>query len=661
VTRIELPAFAAALVLLTSVARAAPTSNAECLGCHDKSKHESADLKTEAVDMARYERSVHKKVTCVECHQDAKGDACKKGLGPATCAHCHDKEAAAFSQGVHGRAKDGQGRPLVSCANCHGTHDTLSKKNPASSVYPMEQPKTCAKCHDGKNATTNAPKRAGFHLSDYQKSAHWLGMTKDGLTVSASCISCHGNHDMKGLREAESKVSRQNLPGTCGKCHEGHAEKYLAGVHGQALLRGSADTPICTDCHGDHGIKDHEDKASSVYANQVSKMTCPQCHNAEYINRKYGLESGQVTSYKDTFHGLADQFGDPNVANCASCHNAHDIFPSSDPKSSVNVANLPKTCGSCHPGAGPNFAKGSAHGSKAAAGGAVVNWVRWVYLGIIGLSLGGMALHNALDYYATLRERLRAARRQKRYQRFDIGERLQHFGLVMTFLVLVFTGFALKYPNAFWVEPLVHTKLGFLVRGYSHRVAAILFVVLSLYHVYYLIATARGRDQLRAMLPKKQDLSEFWQQLRYYAGVSPKPARFARFTYVEKFEYLALIWGSIVMVVTGLILWFEEGALAWLPKWGWDVADVIHFYEAWLASLSILVWHLYHVALKPSQHGVSLVMATGELTLEEMQHEHPRELEELPASAAIEPSERGEHNEEAHHGSHEPAIVSTRS
>ncbi|MEZ4222130.1 MAG: cytochrome c3 family protein [Polyangiaceae bacterium] len=630
-----------AMILVSGAAQAASPENAACLTCHDAKQHKVTAKA--AIDMGAYDKSVHTDVACVECHTDAKGDSCKQGLAKATCGGCHEKEEKQFAVSAHGVAKTKDGAAAVLCSNCHGTHDTLKKTNPKSSVYAKNQPQTCAECHDKKDG-----KKTGFRLDTYLQSAHWQGVAKDGLVVSATCVSCHGNHDMRGKADAKSKVARANLPATCGKCHEGMAEEYLTGVHGQALKRGSADTPICTDCHGDHGIRDHEDPKSSVYASTVSKMTCPQCHKAEYINRRYGLPSGQVESYEKTFHGLADQFGDTTVANCASCHGAHQILPPSDPRSSVSTANLPETCGKCHPGAGANFAKGSAHepASKAALGATAVNWVRWIYLGIIAVSLSGMFLHNALDYYATLRERYRASKGKKRYQRFTVGERVQHLVLVLTFGVLVFTGFALKYPDAFWVKPVLNSQFGFLARGYAHRVAAVAFMVASLYHLYYLFATRRGRSQLKAMIPGKQDARDAWQQIKYYLGFAVKPAFFARFTYAEKFEYLALIWGSIVMIVTGLILWFEEGALAWLPKWGWDIADIIHLYEAWLASMSILVWHLYHVAFKPSGHGVSMVMATGDMTEEEMKHEHPAELETLQASAEEQPEE--EH--EAHHG-----------
>jgi cytochrome b subunit of formate dehydrogenase len=83
------------------------------------------------------------------------------------------------------------------------------------------------------------------------------------------------------------------------------------------------------------------------------------------------------------------------------------------------------------------------------------------------------------------------------------------------------------------------------------------------------------------------------------------------------------------MILTGIILWFEVGALEWMPKWCWDLAEIIHYYEAWLATLAIIVWHLYHVMLNPEAHGVSLAMLTGDLTEEDMEHEHGLELEQI--------------------------------
>lgn len=637
----SIPAILLAALLFTGRALGAP-ADAECLNCHDKSKGGEAAEKA-GLDMAVVAKSAHKKQSCVDCHTDAKGDGCKKGLANVSCASCHEKEQKAFNASTHAKARTPAGAAAVSCTNCHGTHETLSKKDPKSSVYPTEQPKTCAKCHDpADKREQKGEKRTGFRLKDYLESAHWLGMTKDGLVVSASCTSCHGGHEMRDTSDSKSKVARMQLAETCGKCHEGMREDYFAGAHGKALQKGSADTPICTDCHGDHGIKDHEDPKSSVFATTISKVTCPQCHEGEYINRRYGIPRGQVKTYAETFHGLADKAGDATVANCASCHGAHKILHSSDPQSLVNPANLPKTCGECHPGAGPNFAKGSAHTPEKAEGGAALYWIKWIYIVIIAGTLGGMFLHNVLDYVATLRERYRQSKREKRYERFTVNERIQHLILVITFGVLVFSGFALKYPDAFWVKPVMHSQFAFLARGHAHRVAAVIMTLASFYHIYYLAFTKRGREQIKAMMPGKKDALDVYHQMRYYVGLDKKPAKFGRYTYGEKVEYLALIWGSIVMVVTGTILWFEEPALAWMPKWGWDVAELVHLMEAWLATMAVLVWHFYAVIFRPSGHGVSLVMAHGKLTEEEMHHEHAAELEALPASAAIQPTEEQE-------------------
>lgn len=195
--------------------------------------------------------------------------------------------------------------------------------------------------------------------------------------------------------------------------------------------------------------------------------------------------------------------------------------------------------------------------------------------------------------------------------------------------MLAVSGFALKYPQAFWVEWMLDSPVAFLARGYAHRVAAIVFVVLSLYHFYYLFLTRRGRTKLRAMKPSLQDLRDLGGQMAYYVGLRKKPARLPHFSYAEKLEYLALVWGSIIMVATGVILWFEEQALGWMPKWAWDLSELIHLYEAWLASLSILVWHLYFVMFRPSGHGLSFAMFTGDLTEEEMHHEHAGELDDM--------------------------------
>ncbi|HET7453447.1 MAG TPA: cytochrome b/b6 domain-containing protein, partial [Thermoanaerobaculia bacterium] len=109
--------------------------------------------------------------------------------------------------------------------------------------------------------------------------------------------------------------------------------------------------------------------------------------------------------------------------------------------------------------------------------------------------------------------------------------------------------------------------------------------------------------------------------------------RFGRFSYAEKTEYWALVWGTIVMTATGIVMWFDNTFIGLLTKLGYDVSRTIHFYEAWLATLAIIVWHLYFVIFNPDEYPMNLAWLTGVLSEREMTEEHPLELERLRNAA----------------------------
>jgi len=154
-------------------------------------------------------------------------------------------------------------------------------------------------------------------------------------------------------------------------------------------------------------------------------------------------------------------------------------------------------------------------------------------------------------------------------------------------------------------------------------------VLAGLYHIYYISAVPRGRRLLRDLLPVRQDVRDAVNVLKFNVGLTRHKPRFGRFSYIEKSEYWALVWGTIVMAVTGGILWFDNTFLGLLTKLWWDVARSIHYYEAWLATLSIIVWHFYFVIFNPDAYPVNLAFWKGTLTEEEMEDEHPLELESL--------------------------------
>jgi cytochrome b subunit of formate dehydrogenase len=356
------------------------------------------------------------------------------------------------------------------------------------------------------------------------------------------------------------------------------------------------------------------------------------------LTQKYGLAGDRFRTFQDSYHGLAGSAGSVEAANCASCHGVHSILSSSDPKSSIHKDNLPTTCGECHPGATANFAKGTVHVIAAESEDDLLRWVASTYIILITVTIGGMAFHNIADFFRKSRTQLeyrRGIRQRSRhanrlYLRMSKGERVQHGLLLTSFITLVLTGFALRFPNAWWVAPFREiSPWMFELRGIVHRAAGVVLIGASLYHIYYLLGVPRGKQLLKDMLPIGKDLTDFIGVVAYNVGLREEKPLLDRFSYIEKAEYWALLWGTAVMSATGIILWFDNTFLGLLTKLGWDVARTIHYYEAWLATLAIIVWHFYFVIFNPSSYPLNLAFWKGTLTEEEMEDEHPLELKRI--------------------------------
>jgi formate dehydrogenase gamma subunit len=286
-----------------------------------------------------------------------------------------------------------------------------------------------------------------------------------------------------------------------------------------------------------------------------------------------------------------------------------------------------KTCGQCHPGASANFAKGQIHldpdaSAKADFGTKVNNWVRDVYILLIIAVIGFMFLHNVMIFVRKLSDRRKtgghATNGPRIVVRMTKNQRIQHFLLLISFCTLVITGFALKYPDAA-SRFLFDNEIG---RSYIHRFAGVLMIVVSLYHVIYLAFYREGRRMLIDMLPELKDATDMVDVFAYYLGFSSKKPQFKRFNYAEKMEYWALVWGTFVMALTGLMAWFKVLFTTAVPRWWIDVAITVHFYEAILATLAIIVWHFYQVILDPDTYPVNFAFLDGKMSLEHYQDEH---------------------------------------
>jgi cytochrome b subunit of formate dehydrogenase len=363
------------------------------------------------------------------------------------------------------------------------------------------------------------------------------------------------------------------------------------------------------------------------------------------LSERYGLASERGKTFDDSYHGLATKGGSVQVANCASCHGFHDILPSKDPQSRVNKSNLVQTCGRCHPGANQNFTKGAVHVIEETSDNPILRLVSSAYIMLIVVTIGGMFIHNVLDFVKKSKRRLRVRRGSIEeeelghalYVRMSLFERIQHAMLLVSFITLVVTGFMLKFPDAWWVIPLrSFSPVVFEIRSLLHRTAAVVLILASAVHIYYILFVPRGRKLVRDLLPRYQDAKDMLAVGKYNLGFSKTKPKFDRFSYIEKSEYWALVWGTIVMGATGFILWFDNIFLGIIGKGWWDVARSVHYYEAWLATLSIIVWHFYFVIFNPDVYPINLAFLKGTITEEEMHDEHPLELERLKKQAAEE-------------------------
>ena len=193
-------------------------------------------------------------------------------------------------------------------------------------------------------------------------------------------------------------------------------------------------------------------------------------------------------------------------------------------------------------------------------------------------------------------------------ERMTLNERLQHVLTFSSFILLALTGLSIHLPRGFLRSWGIASPLVFEWRGYVHRGAGILLMAVGLWHLGYIALTTRGRWQFQMLLPRKKDWEDMKQMFRHFRDPEnvPKP-EFGWYSYIEKVEYLALVWGTFIMAVTGLILWVNE----YSSKLLLDIAVIVHRYEAVLAVLAIAIWHCYHVHFAPDVFPMSRVWITG--------------------------------------------------
>ena len=263
-------------------------------------------------------------------------------------------------------------------------------------AYSMDNP-GCMQCHGDKNFYLRFPgiKQEGMFISP--------GVFSVSVHKGISCTQCHTT--IHGYpHPAPAVIGRKDIPVMCSSCHRDVYDKYTQSIHWSAIEKGITAAPVCTDCHGTHGILKITNPGAKVYPENIPK-TCSSCHDSVKLAQQYNLPLNRLTTYENSFHGIALKFGDLRAANCASCHGTHEILPSSDPRSSINKANLAKTCGKCHPNATANFVKSRVHVVVSRHGKKGPYIVRVFYTWFIGILITLFVVYVAVDLINSRRKK----------------------------------------------------------------------------------------------------------------------------------------------------------------------------------------------------------------------------------------------------------------
>lgn len=304
-------------------------------------------------------------------------------LQAEACGGCHLESGAEGAPMIDAERMNGSVHKDLSCTECH---------EGMSNVHGPQVPNVdCSRCHEAS--------AQGFELG-----IHWQEGRRRNTNVPV-CATCHGDHYIKPADSFDSTTSRRSVALTCGNCHTTEKEQFLQSAHGQALeTPGKAElAPTCTTCHGEHEILQPEDEHSRVSRGQLPK-TCGGCHDSPELAASMGIPSDRLKTYEDSEHGLRHRFGETAVATCEDCHGSHLVLPQSDPRSTVNVANIISTCGKCHPNANENFAAAPVHLEATLESSPGVFAVRWFYILFIAVLGIGFLVHIAFDMFA-LRKR----------------------------------------------------------------------------------------------------------------------------------------------------------------------------------------------------------------------------------------------------------------
>jgi len=613
-------------------------SDQKCITCHvdgDAFKTVNGKKISLKVDRKEITNSAHIKISCTKCHADVSlqlARPCEK-IKKVDCSNCHTEVAAVYFNSGHGKAVLSGNNNAPSCSTCHGTHQIKPKKDDTSPTYRGNVPSLCGKCHNksGKAFGNTVLKEVNAYFN-YSTSVHGKGLVEKGLLSSAICTDCHTSHNIQKDTVVSSSISRQNIALTCAGCHKSIYLDYMQSEHSLQNDKGKLKYPTCIDCHTAHVISDVD---KDKFMSEIT-MQCGKCHEK------------LAATYLETYHGKAYQLGYLKTARCSDCHGAHKILKVSNPNSSVSPKNIVATCSKCHTNANLRFTgylTHSTHKDKP-----ILSYVFWAMTSLlIGVFLV-FGIHTLMWLPRSLKERkkkrhVKPTGKATYFRRFTSSQRVTHVFVIISFLLLAFTGMLLKFAHMDWANHLANLIGGVRTAGKIHRFGAIITFGYFGFHLFSLIRTKILKDipfmdfifGKNSLMFNKQDLFDVGATLKWFVGKGERP-KYGRWTYWEKFDYMAVFWGVAVIGFSGLILWFPEVFTKIFPGWVINVATIIHSDEALLAVGFIFTIHFFNTHMRPESFPMDTVIFTGHVPIEEYEEDRQREISELKEDGKLENS-----------------------
>ncbi len=597
-----LPRLAAAVLFASSAAffpatEAAPAKapapeaidKSVCLGCHGNKGFsvpgEDGTPRSLHVIPDKFERSVHGKRQCVECHKDITGVPHKPGVDHK-----------------------------VSCVQCH---DDLWK----------------AAVREGK---TKEHERLGVvvgNIDHYMKSIHARPSRADQTRTNAGCYDCHQAHYVPPLGTTERAEFRRNIPNICGRCHTRELQDYKTSVHGKEVFENANPAAaVCSDCHTTHDVGS---PAQPGVRHAITK-NCGNCHSDSY------------ETYRETYHGQVHSLGYAYTAKCYDCHGSHTVKRVSDPASRVHPDNRLKTCRGCHKEATAGYVSFQPHGNAADFKKYPHIWLTSKFMiGLLAGTFAFFWLHSALWFFREYRERklgrsrahvsaeaLPAAAQGKHYRRFHWMWRLAHLVFAVSLMILTLTGMTALYADSAWAPVVAKIFGGPQVAAWIHRIFAVIFGFVFFGHLAWMFVHIGKIWRTfqwfgpNSLIPRWQDLWDALAMFRWFFGKGPRPV-FDRWTYWEKFDYWAPFWGVTIIGASGLMMWLPELTASALPGWVFNVAMIAHGEEAFLAAVFLFTVHFFNNHFRPDKFPLDIVMFTGTMPVEDFAKEHGVEYRRL--------------------------------